>query len=60
MRTLASAGRIGGAVYDALVALTARLAGAVLVTADARAAATYDLVGVELRRLGDTSPPDAG
>ncbi|MBA3622622.1 MAG: PIN domain-containing protein [Actinomycetota bacterium] len=59
VRTLASAGRTGGAVYDALVALTARLAGAVLVTADTRAAATYDLVGVELRRLDDTPLPDA-
>lgn len=50
---LASAGRIGGAVYDGLVALTAKLAGATLVTADARAAAIYDLIGVELRRLDD-------
>ena len=51
MRELASSGRIGGAVYDALVALTAKLAGAVLMTADARAAETYGVVGVELRRL---------
>lgn len=56
VRRLASTGRVGDAVYDALVALTARLAGAVLVTADARAAATYELVGVELRRLGETGP----
>ncbi|CAN5262601.1 type II toxin-antitoxin system VapC family toxin [soil metagenome] len=59
VRRLASTGRIRGAVYDALVALTARLAGAVLVTADARAAVTYDLIGVELRRL-ETTVADAG
>lgn len=48
---MASAGRIGGAVYDGLVALTAKLAGAVLVTADPRARGVYDLIGVELRHL---------
>jgi predicted nucleic acid-binding protein len=47
LRTLAAAGRAGGAVYDALVALTAKAAGAVLITADRRAAAVYDLIGVE-------------
>jgi len=51
VRTLARAGRIGGAVYDALVALTARVAGATLVTADRRAMAVYELVGVEVRSL---------
>lgn len=51
VRGLASAARIGGAIYDALVALTAKLAGAVLVTADARATETYGVIGVELRRL---------
>lgn len=48
---LAAAGRIGGAVYDGLVGLTAHLAGAELITADARAVATYELVGVPLRLL---------
>ena len=48
---LAGAGRIGGAVYDALVALTVKRAGATLVTADRRAAAIYELVGVSFRRL---------
>jgi predicted nucleic acid-binding protein len=48
---LAAAGRIGGAVYDALVALTAKAAGAVLVTADQRALAVYDLVGVQRQLL---------
>ncbi len=60
VRTLASAGRIGGAVYDGLVGLTAKLAGAVLITADVRAAATYDLIGVDLRPLGDAASPDSG
>lgn len=51
VRSLAEAGRIGGAVYDGLVALTARIAGAVLVTADRRALAVYEAVGVEIRHL---------
>lgn len=57
VRRLASTGRTGGAVYDAVVALTARLAGAVLVTADARAASLYELVGVQLHHLGEPHPP---
>lgn len=52
VRKLAAAGRIGGVAYDALVGLTAKLAGAVLVTADARAAGTYELIGAEVRYLG--------
>lgn len=48
---LADGGRLGGAVYDALVAVTARLAGARLVTADRRASSVYELVGVEARLL---------
>lgn len=55
LRALAVAGRIGGSVYDGLVALSAKLAGATLVTADARAAATYELIGIEPRRIGPTS-----
>lgn len=55
VRRLADAGRPGGAVYDALVALTAKIAGAVLVTADTRALALYELVGVELRPLVDSA-----
>lgn len=51
VRDLAAAGRGGGAVYDALVGLTASAAGATLVSADDRAAAVYHLVGVEVRRL---------
>lgn len=48
---LAAAGRTGGAVYDALVAVTAGTAGAALVTADTRAAPVYELMGVEVRFL---------
>jgi predicted nucleic acid-binding protein len=51
LRTLADSGRIGGAVYDALVALTAKAAGATLVSADRRALGTYELVGVAVRQL---------
>jgi predicted nucleic acid-binding protein len=57
VRRLAASGRTGGAVYDALVALTARLAGAILVTADDRATPVYELVGVDLRPLGAADPP---
>jgi len=53
VRQLAAAGRIGGGVYDALVAMTARTAGAVLVSADARAMSVYELIGVEMRFLHD-------
>lgn len=55
LRTLAPASRIGGAVYDGLVGLTAKLAGATLVTADVRATTTYELIGVDFRRLDASS-----
>lgn len=51
VRTLARAGRTGGIVYDALVALTAKSAGATLVTADARAVPIYELIGLEISRM---------
>lgn len=51
VRKLAADGRIGGAVYDGLVALTALRAGATLTTADRRAASLYALVGIEVRVL---------
>ncbi len=51
VRSLASAGFIGGATYDALVAITAAHADAVLVTADTRALSVYDFIGVEVRYL---------
>lgn len=47
--TLAAAGRSGGAIYDGLVALTAKLAGATMVTLDVRATSVYKLVGVDFR-----------
>lgn len=43
---LGELGIAGGAVYDALVALAAREHGAELATRDARARATYELIGV--------------
>lgn len=55
----AAAARIGGgAVYDALVALTAREASATLLTADRRAITTYRLLMVdhELVALGQELP----
>ncbi len=50
---LASEGIRGGAIYDALIAESARAAGATLVTADKRAAATYRTVGVDVQMLAD-------
>ena len=46
LRTVVNAGLVGGAVYDALVAETARHAGATLLTRDRRALATYEAIGV--------------
>lgn len=48
--TLAAAGIGGGAVYDGLVAATAREHLCVLVTLDRRATRTYDLLGVTSRQ----------
>lgn len=48
---LARERRVGGSVYDGLVALTALRAGSALVTADEHAAAIYDLVGVQWELL---------
>ncbi len=45
---LSRLGIAGGAVYDALVALAALDHGADLATRDARAKATYDMVGVRV------------
>jgi len=45
---LSGLGIAGGAVYDALVALAALEHGADLATRDARARATYDIVGVRV------------
>jgi predicted nucleic acid-binding protein len=45
---LAAADIVGGAAYDALIGVTARAHGARLVTADRRAATTYQRLGVDL------------
>lgn len=50
-RELADSGVAGGATYDGLVALTAREHGAVLVTRDARARSTYEMLGVAIEVL---------
>ncbi|MFT4211763.1 MAG: type II toxin-antitoxin system VapC family toxin [Microbacterium sp.] len=52
-RELAGRGIAGGAVYDGLVALTAREQGAVLATRDARARSTYEALGVVVEVLVD-------
>jgi predicted nucleic acid-binding protein len=44
---------VGGAVYDALVALAARSHSLTLVTRDVRASATYSVVGVDVRQILD-------
>lgn len=51
VQVLAAAGRVGGSVYDGLIGLTAKLAGATLVTADERALPIYEAVEVRTRRL---------
>jgi predicted nucleic acid-binding protein len=49
LATAADKGIRGGAVYDAVIAGTARESGATLLTLDRRATRTYDLVGVDYR-----------
>jgi predicted nucleic acid-binding protein len=44
-------GIVGGALYDALVAATARYAGATLLSRDRRATRAYEALGVEFRML---------
>lgn len=48
---LVGLGIAGGASYDAVIAITAREHHAELVTLDARARRTYDLVGAKVRLL---------
>jgi predicted nucleic acid-binding protein len=50
---LAREGRVGGAIYDALIALATRDAEATLVSLDRRAEKIYELCGVEARLLPD-------
>jgi toxin FitB len=45
--TLAASGIGGGAVYDALIGLTAKSAKATLLTRDRRASATYEALGTQ-------------
>jgi len=50
----AGKGRLmGGAIYDALIAITAAQHGARLISRDKRAAATYKALGVDLEMLAE-------
>jgi predicted nucleic acid-binding protein len=49
---LASGGISGGSVYDGLIALTAALHGAELISRDRRATRTYAALGVPYRLIG--------
>jgi predicted nucleic acid-binding protein len=51
-RTLSQLRISGGAVYDALVGLTAREHGLKLITRDVRALGTYALLGVDTQVIG--------
>ena len=51
LREADASGIAGGAIYDALVAFTAREAGVPLVSMDRRAARTYRALAVEHRLL---------
>lgn len=48
----ATAGLTGGAVYDALIAATARHSGAKLLTRDRRASTVYERIGVRYELVG--------
>ena len=48
---VADEGIVGGALYDAVVAATAREGGATLLTLDRRAIRTYRLLGIDYRFL---------
>lgn len=52
LATITDAGISGGAIYDALIATVADASGTRLVSADRRAAATYDRLGVAYTLLG--------
>jgi len=52
LRTIASSGVRGGAVYDAVIGATARHANALLLTRDRRASATYQRLGVRFELVG--------
>jgi predicted nucleic acid-binding protein len=46
LETASRAGVVGGSIYDALIAATARHAGATLLTRDQRALSVYEQIGV--------------
>jgi len=52
VRKAADTGLAGGAIYDALIAATARHAGATLLTRDQRARPVYERVGVRHELVG--------
>ena len=52
MSRAADTGLAGGAIYDALIAATARHAGATLLTRDRRARPVYERVGVRHELVG--------
>lgn len=54
LELLSGEGRGGASVYDALIALTTRDAGATLISLDHRAKPTYELCGVEFRLLSES------
>lgn len=56
LRELASAGIIGGASYDGLVAMEAKAHGRMLLTLDVRAQLTYQRVGAPFRVIALTEP----
>jgi predicted nucleic acid-binding protein len=51
VRQMAELGRPGGAIYDALIGVTARRAGLTLISADRRAAAIYELLEIPFQML---------
>ena len=52
---LAAVGIAGGAVFDAIVGLTAAAHGELLLTRDLRAVRTYELLGIDHRVVGEPS-----
>lgn len=56
LRELASAGIIGGASYDGLVAMEAKAHGRTLLTLDVRAQLTYQRIGAPFRVIAVTEP----
>jgi predicted nucleic acid-binding protein len=52
VRTAAASGLLGGAIYDALIAATARHAGATLLTRDQRARSIYERLAIRFEFVG--------